>query len=165
MEESVDSHSHMVTDTEYSTKRISTRTKVGYFTKEFESMSFLLKRISIICSTINFNLFSLNFNRLTLSHRLNKDTIYRNTSTSCDWFKILFTKFSNISYNLNIIDRRTIIKSYKANIFITTASTHPTLNVHFCTIISTFKCINNNCSLNFFHNYLYLLMQQKSTDQ
>ena len=65
MEELMNGDCHVMTDTEYGTKRIRTRTQMSDFTQELHGVSFLLQRISIVASTQYLNFTRLDFGSLT----------------------------------------------------------------------------------------------------
>ncbi len=97
----------------------------------------------------------MNFGILSLSLRLHKLTIHTDTCTSCYRLEILFSKKININNNLNIINCRSIIQSYKTYLLTSTAGTYPSFHVNSRTKSLAFKYIYNFCSNNGFHFLLF----------
>src|SRR3712207_1741148 len=153
VKEFVNSNRHMVTNTEYSSKRIGTRAQMSYFAQELHRVPFLLQRISIVANTQYLNFPGLHFHLLTGTYRLHHLPVHTQASPRSDLFQHLFIERSQIDYNLHIIYCRTVIQCNKVDLFTTSAGANPPFYVDFSPEIITFQQVNNFCSTDFFHNY------------
>ena len=107
MEKLMDSVSHIVTNTEYRSKCIRTRTQMSDLTQKLHGVSLFLQRISSwISRTEDLNLGSLYLHALPLALGLCQDTVYADTSSRGNRFQELITQFIYIHNDLNIINCR-----------------------------------------------------------
>ena len=160
MEKLMDSVSHIVTNTEYRSKCIRTRTQMSDLTQKLHGVSLFLQRISSwISRTEDLNLSSLYLHALPLALGLCQDTVYADTSSRGNRFQELITQFIYIHNDLNIINCRTVIQGDKIHLFATTAGANPSFHVHGSTESFAFQHVYNFCSFNCFHLYRFFLFE------
>ena len=144
----MDSHSHIVADTEYRPERVGTRTQVRNGTEVLHTEPFLLQRIFLgVGCAVDLKTGELYLHRLPCTLALYERTRSRDTSTSCNGLELLFGELAQVGYNLNVLDSGTVVKGDKRYILVATTASDPTADVDFCAEVGALERINDYCSL------------------
>ena len=107
----MDSHRHVVANTEYRTEGVRARTKVGNGAQILHAQSLLLQGIFLgVCRAIHLQLGQLNLHRLTGTLALHQRTRSRDTRTRGNGLQLLFREVSKVNHNLYILDGRAVVQ-------------------------------------------------------
>ena len=153
LEERVDSESHGVPYSQDCSESIGPQSHVGYCPEIFQRSVFLLERVSHrVALAVDFDAFSLDFHVLSASEGLYQLSSYTETCTRGDFLhQVLIEEFS-LGYNLDIIDRRTVVKCYEFYLFVSSLGPYPTFGKYLLTWLH-FQQILDFRPYNFFHCY------------
>ena len=151
MEKLMDSNRHVVTNAEYRSKSIGTRTQMRYLTQELHRVTFLLQRIRVVASTQHFDFTSLYLHLLAGTYGFHHLPVHANARAGGNQFQHLFIEISQIHYDLHIIYCRTVIQCDKVYLFAASAGANPSFHIDHSADIRTLQQINNFCSANLFH--------------
>ena len=148
MEIGVNSHGHVMTDTEYSSERVSTRTKMCDSTQELHGKAFLLQRILFgISSAVHFEFGELNFYILSCALRRHKDTGRGDARAGSNGFELFFRKLCQVHNDLYVLNCRTVIERDEVYGVIAATTTHPATDVNRLVEILALESVYDNCSL------------------
>ncbi len=131
VEEFVDRERHGVTNAQHGPEGIGTRTQMGDLAQEFERMSLLLERIGFgVGLAVHLQFTRLHLDTLPGADRLDEHAAGTDAGPGGDAFQQFAVESGHVDYDLDIVDRGTVVEGDERHILVSPFGTDPSLYDH-----------------------------------
>ena len=115
-------------------------------------MTLLLERIAFgIGRAVDFDLFGLNFDRLSRAEAFDQRSVDAEAGSRSDVFQHGFVEAGHIDHDLYVVDGRAVIEGDERHVFVSPFGADPSLDGYFGTFQVPFQQIDDFCSASVEH--------------